>query len=60
MTSKIVVQVGGSLADDLAGFVQAWKRVEAGDHGAVRILSFESWKGLASELTDGLSATVTF
>jgi len=51
MTNEIKIQVGGSLSDDLAGFVQAWKRIDGGDRGKERILSFESWEGLASVLT---------
>lgn len=51
MTSEIKVQAGGALRDDLAAFKNAWKRAEAGDRGAERILSFESWEGLASVLT---------
>lgn len=44
--------VGGSAAEDLAGFVDAWKRVERGE--AVepeRVLAFESWEALAAVLT---------
>jgi len=48
MKGENKIQVGGSLSDDLAAFVQAWKRVEAGDGREERILSFESWEGRAS------------
>jgi predicted transcriptional regulator len=51
MTNEIKLQVGGSLADDLATFKEAWRRAEAGDHRPERILSFESWEGLASVMT---------
>ena len=51
MTKEIKVQVGGSLQADLSAFRDAWKRAEAGDQSKERILSFESWEGLASVLT---------
>jgi len=51
MSDEIKIQVGGALKDDLAAFTHAWKRVEAGDDRPERILSFESWEGLASVLT---------
>lgn len=51
MSDEIKVQVGGSLRDDLSAFTRAWKRIEAGDHQQERILSFESWEGLASIMT---------
>ena len=47
---KIVV--GGSAADDLAGFVDAWNRAERGEAVAPeRVLAFESWEALAAVLT---------
>ncbi len=51
MTREVKVQVGGTLQDDLAAFRDAWKRAEAGDFQLERILSFESWEGLASVMT---------
>ena len=51
MTSEINLQVGGTLSDDLAAFSEAWRRGETGDLGPQRILSFESWEGLASIMT---------
>jgi predicted transcriptional regulator len=51
MTREIKVQVGGGVAEDLAAFTRAWKRVEAGDHREERVLAFESWEGLASVMT---------
>jgi predicted transcriptional regulator len=51
MKNEIKVQVGGALKDDLAAFKRAWKRVEAGNQSRERVLSFESWEGLASVLT---------
>ncbi|HKP77489.1 MAG TPA: hypothetical protein VJU34_00015 [Phenylobacterium sp.] len=51
MSEEIKVRVGGTLKDDLAAFARAWKRIEAGDQQQERVLSFESWEGLASVLT---------
>lgn len=51
MTKEMKVQVGGTLRDDLVAFRDAWKRAEAGDFQKERILSFESWEGLASVMT---------
>ena len=51
MTSEIKLQVGGGPREDAAAFVTAWRRAEAGDLGCERIVAFESWEGLASELT---------
>lgn len=48
---ELKIQVGGSLAEELAAFTRAWKRVERGDQQQERVLSFESWDGLASLLT---------
>jgi predicted transcriptional regulator len=51
MTEVVKVQVGGSWAQDLSTFVDAWKRAESGDAREERILTFDSWEGLASLLT---------
>ncbi len=51
MKSEVTLRVGGTLADDLAAFATAWRRAEAGDVSPERILSFESWEGLAAVLT---------
>jgi predicted transcriptional regulator len=51
MTNEFKIQVGGDLSGDLAEFARAWKRIEAGDDGTERVLSFESWEGLATVLT---------
>ena len=51
MTNELKIQVGGSVREDLAAFTRAWKRAEAGDLSQERILSFESWEGLASLMT---------
>ena len=44
--------VGGNATDDLAGFVEAWNRVERGEAVAPeRVLAFETWDALAAVLT---------
>jgi len=43
--------VGGSLSEDAAAFVQAWRRAEVGEAGAARVIAFESWEGLAAVMT---------
>ena len=49
--TEIKFQVGGDLAGDLTAFARAWDRAAAGDQRAERVLSFESWEGMASVLT---------
>ena len=51
MTKEVKVQVGGALREDLVAFRDAWKRAEGGDFQKERVLSFESWEGLASVMT---------
>jgi predicted transcriptional regulator len=51
MTDEVRLRVGGDLKRDLDGFVAAWKRAEAGDTQAERVLAFESWEALSSVLT---------
>jgi predicted transcriptional regulator len=45
------VVVGGSLAEDVAAFLDAWRRAEQGENVDETVLAFESWEGLASVLT---------
>jgi predicted transcriptional regulator len=45
------VIVGGSLEDDAADFLRAWKRAERGEKVRERVLAFESWEALATVLT---------
>lgn len=45
------VIVGGSLDDDAAAFVDAWRRAERGDPVYETALAFESWEALAAVLT---------
>ena len=52
MTDDIKITIGSSLKDDLAAFRGAWEQAERG--GTVhpeRVLTFESWEGLASVMT---------
>lgn len=49
--AKLKVIVGGSLEDDAAAFVDAWKRAERGCDVKERQLAFESWHALTRVLT---------
>ncbi len=49
--SELKVIVGGSLAEDAAAFVDAWRKAERGEQVADHVLAFESWEGLAAVLT---------
>ena len=43
--------VGGSLDEDAAAFLDAWKRARRGKKLRERVLAFESWEALAIVLT---------
>ena len=45
------IAVGGTLRDDAVAFLGAWHRAERGDTTPERVLSFESWDGLAHVMT---------
>jgi predicted transcriptional regulator len=47
----IEVVVGGSLEEDTAAFLRAWRAADQGAPIAEHVLSFESWDGLAAVLT---------
>ncbi len=47
--AKIIV--GGTAEDDAAAFLDAIDRAECGDAVHERVLSFQSWEGLASVMT---------
>ena len=49
--SEIRVQVGGSIDDDAAAFLDAWHRAQRGERVHERVLAFESWEGLAQVMT---------
>jgi predicted transcriptional regulator len=49
--SDMKLVVGGSLADDAAAFVDAWRRAETGETVSENVLAFESWDGLARVMT---------
>ena len=38
--------VGGTVEDDAAAFVDAWRRTEQGEDVNERVLAFESWEAL--------------
>jgi hypothetical protein len=46
------IVIGGSLEDDLAGFADAWRRAERGEHVTPkRILSFQTWQTFVEHVT---------
>jgi predicted transcriptional regulator len=49
--SELKVIVGGSLAEDAAAFVGAWREAERGQAVMDHKLAFESWEGLSSVMT---------
>jgi predicted transcriptional regulator len=49
--AKLTLKVGGSLEEDAAAFVDAWRRTERGERIRQRVVSFESWEALAGVLT---------
>ena len=42
--SDVIIKVGGSIEDDGAAFISAWKRAEAGEQFCERQVAFESWE----------------
>ncbi len=49
--ADLKVIVGGSIEDDSAAFLDAWRRAERGESVVERVLAFESWEGLARVMT---------
>jgi predicted transcriptional regulator len=49
--TDLKVIVGGTIEDDAAAFIDAWRRAERGEDVNERVLSFESWEGLAKVMT---------
>jgi hypothetical protein len=47
----VKVVVGGSVEDDAAAFLDAWRRADRGEKVSERGLAFESWDGLAAVMT---------
>jgi predicted transcriptional regulator len=45
------VIIGGSLEEDAAAFLDAWRRIERGEGVHDTALAFESWEALASVMT---------
>jgi hypothetical protein len=52
--SDVKLVVGGSLADDAAAFIDAWRRAEKGEIVSENVLAFESCDRLAQAKTQGL------
>jgi predicted transcriptional regulator len=50
--TELKVIVGGSLEDDGAAFVRAWRRAGRGERIHERVLAFEGWKSLAKVMTE--------
>jgi predicted transcriptional regulator len=46
------IVVGGSLEEDAAGFLDAWRRAAKGERVCDRVLAFESWEALAAVMTE--------
>jgi predicted transcriptional regulator len=51
MTETVKFVVGRTARDVAADFLSAWQRADQGDIVAERVLSFESWEGLAAVMT---------
>ena len=51
MNEDIRIVVGGTAEDDAAAFLDAVDRAERGEHVHERVVSFQSWEGLASVMT---------
>jgi len=49
--THLKVTVGGTLEDDAAAFLDAWKRSDCGETVDERVLAFESWEGVATVMT---------
>lgn len=50
-TRRVLMIVGGSLDDDAAAFIDAWRRAERGETVNERGLSFERWEALIAVMT---------
>ncbi len=51
MSEDVKIIVGGTAEDDAAAFLDAIERTERGEKVCERVLSFESWEGLAAVMT---------
>ncbi len=49
--SDVKVIVGGSVKEDAAAFLDAWRRADRGEPVSERVLAFESLEGLAQVMT---------
>lgn len=49
--NDVIIKVGGSIEEDGAAFISAWKRAEAGEQFCERHVAFESWELLTKTLT---------
>ncbi len=51
MNEDMKIVVGGTAEDDAAAFLDAVERADRGEPVHERVLSFQSWEGLASVMT---------
>ena len=51
MSEDMRIVVGGTAEDDAAAFLDAVDQAERGEHVHERVMSFQSWEGLASVMT---------
>lgn len=52
MPGELEIEVGGTAEHDAAAFIDTWERPSRGQHvKPTRVLSFESWEGLARVMT---------
>jgi len=51
VSEDMKIIVGGTAEDDAAAFLDAVERAECGEAVHERVLSFQSWEGLASVMT---------
>ena len=51
MSGDVTITVGGTAEDDTTAFLDAVERASRGEDLSERVLSFQSWEGLASLMT---------
>ena len=52
MTEQVKVIVGRDAQDVATAFLDTWRRAETGEAAPARVLSFETWEGVASLTPD--------
>jgi predicted transcriptional regulator len=51
MSSELKIKIGGSLEEDGAAFIEAWRRAERGERVSDHQIAFESWEALTAVMT---------